>query len=184
MHLSWYLFPCSAEMLVNLAIPWVIIGHSERRSLLNESNEVTPARMETSGQWPHPYLYFVNSPWKKINSLSTNMIDSKIIPPSFWLQFVGDKVAYALSQGIKVIACVGETLEQRESGSTMEVVAAQTKAIAGVLLLLSSEIESKCLQLSGTLSFWSHVLLHAEKPFILFSTVLVQNEWPCVLRGR
>ncbi|RVW57080.1 Triosephosphate isomerase, cytosolic [Vitis vinifera] len=46
------------------------------------------------------------------------------------MQFVGDKVAYALSQGLKVIACVGETLEQRESGSTMAVVAAQTKAIA------------------------------------------------------
>jgi hypothetical protein len=30
----------SAEMLVNLGIPWVILGHSERRSLLNESNEV------------------------------------------------------------------------------------------------------------------------------------------------
>ncbi|KAJ9172344.1 hypothetical protein P3X46_015592 [Hevea brasiliensis] len=73
----------SAEMLVNLSVPWVILGHSERRSLLNESNE-----------------------------------------------FVGDKVAYALSQGLKVIACIGETLEQRESGSTMAVVAAQTKAIA------------------------------------------------------
>ncbi|XP_006643754.1 triosephosphate isomerase, cytosolic [Oryza brachyantha] len=73
----------SAEMLVNLGVPWVILGHSERRSLLGESNE-----------------------------------------------FVGDKVAYALSQGLKVIACVGETLEQRESGSTMEVVSAQTKAIA------------------------------------------------------
>ncbi|CAI9092396.1 OLC1v1027623C1 [Oldenlandia corymbosa var. corymbosa] len=73
----------SAEMLVNLGVPWVIIGHSERRQLLGESNE-----------------------------------------------FVGEKVAYALSQGLKVIACVGETLEQRESGSTMEVVAAQTKAIA------------------------------------------------------
>ncbi|XP_023007414.1 triosephosphate isomerase, cytosolic-like [Cucurbita maxima] len=73
----------SAEMLVNLGIPWVIIGHSERRSLLNESNE-----------------------------------------------FIGDKVAYALAQGLKVIACVGETLEQRESGSTLEVVSAQTKAIA------------------------------------------------------
>ena len=46
-------------------------------------------------------------------------------------QFVGDKVAYALSKGLKVIACVGETLEQRESGTTVEVVAAQTKAIAG-----------------------------------------------------
>ncbi|KAH7542448.1 hypothetical protein FEM48_Zijuj02G0074900 [Ziziphus jujuba var. spinosa] len=73
----------SAEMLVNLSIPWVILGHSERRLILNESNE-----------------------------------------------FVSDKVAYALSQGIKVIACVGETLEQRESGSTLAVVAAQTKAIA------------------------------------------------------
>ncbi|KAL6980533.1 Triosephosphate isomerase, cytosolic, partial [Sarracenia purpurea var. burkii] len=73
----------SAEILVDLDIPWVILGHSERRLLLNESNE-----------------------------------------------FVGDKVAYALSQGLKVIACVGETLEQRESGSTLDVVAAQTKAIA------------------------------------------------------
>ncbi|KAL8516244.1 hypothetical protein ACS0TY_014781 [Phlomoides rotata] len=73
----------SVGMLVNLGVPWVILGHSERRLILNESNE-----------------------------------------------FVGDKVAYALSQGLKVIACVGETLEQRKSGSTMAVVAAQTKAIA------------------------------------------------------
>ncbi|KAL9230135.1 hypothetical protein vseg_005524 [Gypsophila vaccaria] len=73
----------SAEMLSDLSIPWVILGHSERRALLNESNE-----------------------------------------------FVGDKVAYALSKGLKVIACVGETLEQREAGTTMEVVAAQTKAVA------------------------------------------------------
>lgn len=27
-------------MLVNLEVPWVILGHSERRALLNESNEV------------------------------------------------------------------------------------------------------------------------------------------------
>lgn len=49
----------------------------------------------------------------------------------FSLQFVADKVAYALSQGLKVIACIGETLQQRESGSTVAIVAAQTKAIAG-----------------------------------------------------
>uniref|UniRef100_A0A9I9DYN3 Triosephosphate isomerase, cytosolic n=1 Tax=Cucumis melo TaxID=3656 RepID=A0A9I9DYN3_CUCME len=73
----------SAEMLANLGVPWVIIGHSERRLILNESSA-----------------------------------------------FIGDKVAYALSQGLKVIACVGETLEQRESGSTIDVVSAQTKAIA------------------------------------------------------
>jgi triosephosphate isomerase len=73
----------SAEMLVNLQVPWVILGHSERRALMGESSD-----------------------------------------------FVADKIAYALSQGIKVIACIGETLEQREAGTTMEVVAAQTKAIA------------------------------------------------------
>nr|AHA84226.1 triose-phosphate isomerase [Phaseolus vulgaris] len=73
----------SAEMLVNLGVPWVIIGHSERRQILQETNE-----------------------------------------------FVGDKVAYALSQGLKVIACIGETLEQREAGTTAAVVAEQTKAIA------------------------------------------------------
>jgi triosephosphate isomerase len=27
-------------MLVNLGVPWVILGHSERRALLKESNEV------------------------------------------------------------------------------------------------------------------------------------------------
>ncbi|AQK99487.1 triose phosphate isomerase5 [Zea mays] len=70
-------------MLVNLQVPWVILGHSERRALLGESSD-----------------------------------------------FVADKVAYALTQGLKVIACIGETLEQREAGTTMDVVAAQTKAIA------------------------------------------------------
>lgn len=55
-----------------------------------------------------------------------------ILTSILYLQFVGDKVAYALAQGLKVIACVGETLEQREAGSTMDVVAAQTKAIAGM----------------------------------------------------
>jgi len=34
-----------------------------------------------------------------------------------------------------VIACVGETLEEREAGSTMDVVAAQTKAIAGMYIV-------------------------------------------------
>eukprot|EP00249_Psilotum_nudum_P027385 c34981_g1_i1 orf=120-884(+) len=73
----------SVEMLLNLDIPWVILGHSERRLILKESNE-----------------------------------------------FVADKVAYALSQGVKVIACIGETLEQREAGETLNVVSEQTKAIA------------------------------------------------------
>ncbi|GJY41190.1 signal recognition particle subunit SRP68 [Tanacetum coccineum] len=48
-------------------------------------------------------------------------------------EFVGEKIAYALSQGLKVVACVGETLAQREAGTTMEVVAAQTQAIVNAL---------------------------------------------------
>ncbi|KMZ68348.1 Triose-phosphate isomerase [Zostera marina] len=73
----------SAEMLINLGVPWVIVGHSERRTLLKESNE-----------------------------------------------FVADKVGYAISEGLKVIVCIGETLEQRESGATMDVLFAQIKAVA------------------------------------------------------
>jgi glyceraldehyde 3-phosphate dehydrogenase len=43
---------------------------------------------------------------------------------------VGKKAAAALKQGIKVIACIGETLQQREAGRTMEVCTSQLKAIA------------------------------------------------------
>jgi len=44
---------------------------------------------------------------------------------------VADKVAYALGMNLKVIACIGESLEQREAGQTMAVVAAQLQAIKG-----------------------------------------------------
>ncbi|KAK9809211.1 hypothetical protein WJX72_011493 [[Myrmecia] bisecta] len=76
----------SAEMLTDFGIPWVILGHSERRSLIDESNE-----------------------------------------------FVGEKTAYALSQGLKVIACIGETLQQREANQVFEVLDAQLTAIADTI---------------------------------------------------
>jgi len=43
---------------------------------------------------------------------------------------IADKVKFALEKGLKVIACIGETLEQRESGKTEEVVFSQTQTIA------------------------------------------------------
>lgn len=73
----------SAEMLADCQVPWVILGHSERRSLCGEDSD-----------------------------------------------FVGKKVAYALQQGLQVIACIGETLAQRESGKMFNVLEEQLGAIA------------------------------------------------------
>jgi len=47
------------------------------------------------------------------------------------VQFIGKKAAYALSQNLKVIACIGEKLEERESGKTFDVCFQQMKAFAG-----------------------------------------------------
>ena len=59
----------AAEELIDLGAEWVILGHSERRQIIGESNA-----------------------------------------------FVGEKVTYALKQNLKVIACIGETINQRENG--------------------------------------------------------------------
>lgn len=45
-------------------------------------------------------------------------------------KLVGEKVGFALDNSLKVIACIGETLQERESGKTFEVVSRQIKAIA------------------------------------------------------
>ncbi|KAK7284994.1 hypothetical protein RJT34_19749 [Clitoria ternatea] len=45
-------------------------------------------------------------------------------------EFIGKKAAYALSQGLGVIACIGELLEEREAGRTFDVCFQQLKAFA------------------------------------------------------
>lgn len=82
----------SADMLVDSKIPWVILGHSERRALCGETNE-----------------------------------------------FVGEKTKYALSKGLKVALCIGETLEQREAGTTLDVCRAQLKAVNDVVTVADWE---------------------------------------------
>jgi triosephosphate isomerase len=69
-------------MLLDTHVPWVITGHSERRSLCGESNK-----------------------------------------------FVGEKTGHALDVGLKVIACVGETLDQRNSGSLWYTLDSQMQAL-------------------------------------------------------
>ena len=76
----------TAEMLKDIGVKYVIIGHSERREYYNET-DVT----------------------------------------------VNKKVRAALEAGLRPIICVGESLEQRELGVTMELIAYQVKcALAGV----------------------------------------------------
>ncbi|KAK4345438.1 hypothetical protein RND71_035614 [Anisodus tanguticus] len=45
-------------------------------------------------------------------------------------EFIGKKAAYALSQKVGVIACIGELLEEREAGKTFDVCFQQLKAFA------------------------------------------------------
>lgn len=76
----------SPAMLVDAGCEWVIIGHSERRNVLHETDEMVR---------------------KKINA--------------------------ALAEGLKVIVCVGETLEEKEGGKTVTVVDGQVdSALSGL----------------------------------------------------
>ncbi len=83
----------SAAMLRTLGVSYVILGHSERRSLFHEGNE-------------------------EINK----------------------KVLQALSHGLHVILCIGETGEERDAGKLRDVIDAQ---LIGGLASVSSEHMAK-----------------------------------------
>jgi triosephosphate isomerase len=68
----------SAAMLKSVGCEYVILGHSERRAIFNESDE-----------------------------------------------FINKKIKKALSSGLKPIFCIGETLQQRESGIMNDVIKRQ-----------------------------------------------------------
>lgn len=71
----------SASMLLDAGANWVLVGHSERRHVIGEGDDL-----------------------------------------------VADKAAAAQAAGLNVVLCVGETLEQREAGSTLDVVLGQVSA--------------------------------------------------------
>jgi triosephosphate isomerase (TIM) len=68
--------------LKDSGIDWAILGHSERRTILGETDEV-----------------------------------------------VASKTKYATENGVSVIWCCGESLEQREAGQTLDVIASQLAAL-------------------------------------------------------
>jgi triosephosphate isomerase len=76
----------SADMLKDLGLKWVILGHSERRSIYGETDEI-----------------------------------------------IAKKTKKALSVGLHVIGCLGETLSEREQNKTNEVITRQLKAYADVI---------------------------------------------------
>merc|ERR1712117_896737 len=45
-------------------------------------------------------------------------------------ELIGEKVAFALEQGLNIIPCIGEKLEERQAGKTNDVCFKQLKAIA------------------------------------------------------
>lgn len=76
----------SPNQLKDADIHWVILGHSERRSLFGDTDKL-----------------------------------------------VADKTKAAIAAGLSVIACVGESLEEREKGVTNQVVERQLEAIAAAI---------------------------------------------------
>lgn len=76
----------SSDMLLDLGVKTVILGHSERRHIYGESNE-----------------------------------------------FINKKVLKAISKGMEVVLCIGETLEEREGGRLENVLSEQVeKGLKGV----------------------------------------------------
>lgn len=68
----------SGAMLQEMGVKSVLVGHSERRHILGETDEV-----------------------------------------------IAQKVSFGLSLGLQIVLCVGETIEQREEGNTLNIVLSQ-----------------------------------------------------------
>ncbi len=83
----------SADMLKEVGVEWVIIGHSERRQYFGETDKTVNQRTKT-----------------------------------------------ALAAGFKVMLCIGESLEERENGTTNDVV--KTQLTGGLEGISASDMEN------------------------------------------
>jgi len=129
------------ELLVDLGIGWVILGHSERRSIIGESSELVSAcdHLFAASLWTHHMDSHLAPqevhPWHTVPSLpqrccrSAGEHEASQILSSFVHLQVADKTEYALHHGLKAIVCIGETLDQRESGELWNVLDSQLKVL-------------------------------------------------------
>lgn len=78
-------------------------------------------------------------------------------------ELIGKKVAFAIKNGMNVIACCGEKLEDRQSGKTMDVVIEQLKGI-------TSEISA---------SDWNQVVLAYEPVWAIGTGVVATPQQVC-----
>lgn len=85
-HTGAFTGDISADLIKEVGVEWVIIGHSERRTIHLEDENL-----------------------------------------------IGQKIRAALDAGLSVIWCVGETLEQRETGQAINVVTTQIQAHTDIL---------------------------------------------------
>lgn len=77
-----------------------------------------------------------------------------------FLQLIGEKVGAALAEGLKVIACIGEQLSERESGQTNAVVQRQLAAMARKLAHTTWQYNSG--HTTANINDWSRVVIAYE----------------------
>lgn len=121
-------FLLSPAMIKDIGAAWVILGHSERRHVFGESDEVRGHGMEGWYRSDRSVKAGgMSSLWERGTGIGVTATCLFL----FRSQLIGQKVAHALAEGLGVIACIGEKLDEREAGITEKVVFEQTKAIAG-----------------------------------------------------
>lgn len=137
----------SADMVKDFGLKWVILGHSERRQLYKENDAVSCILIFDS----HRLL--------------------------ICCQLIAKKVKYALSKGLSVIACIGETLDERKAGQTMDVCIRQLKAIGGrKLCFFCFAVSVLNIYRSDVVQDWSRIVVAYEPVWAIGTGVNASKE--------